>query len=133
MLGRSPAWLGEQPARSLDLYGEKLGIRLALAKTFDERGVRLLFFRIGGTTLEVGARVGAKEAESAAESDVLWGVAYDVPDADAARARMLAAEVEVSSVRAGHKPGTRVCSVKSHTHGVPTLLIGPEAPGSKPE
>jgi catechol 2,3-dioxygenase-like lactoylglutathione lyase family enzyme len=124
--------LTEQPERASELYGEKLGIRLALDKRFEARGVHLLFFRLGGATLEIGARLGEQDAvaEPPAASDQLWGIAYAVPDAEAAHARLLAAEVEASDVRGGHKPGTRVCTVKSHTHGVPTLLIGPEAPGS---
>ncbi len=118
----------EQPERCRKLYGEQLGIRLALDKIFEKRGVHLLFFRLGGGTLEVGARLGAQgaPAESPSENDLLWGIAYGVPDIDAAHARMLAAGLELSGVRGGHKPGTRVCTVKSHTHGVPTLLIGPE-------
>jgi hypothetical protein len=31
--------------------------------------------------------------------------------------------VEISNIRDGRKPGTRVCTAKSHTLGVPTLLI----------
>jgi hypothetical protein len=31
--------------------------------------------------------------------------------------------VEISDIRDGRKPGTRVCTAKSHTLGVPTLLI----------
>jgi len=34
---------------------------------------------------------------------------------------------EVSEVRVGNKPGTLVCTVRSGTHGVPTLLIGPDS------
>jgi hypothetical protein len=48
-----------------------------------------------------------------------------VPDADAARARLLDAGVDASEVRAGRRPGTRVLTVKSGTCGVPTLLIEP--------
>ncbi|MBW2273388.1 MAG: VOC family protein [Deltaproteobacteria bacterium] len=124
--------ISEQPERARELYGEKLGIRLALDKRFEERGMRLLFFRLGGATLELGARLAQEDAaaQPPAEADLLWGIAYDVPDADAAHGRAGAAGVEVSGVRSGRKPGTRVCTVKSHTHGVATLLIGPDASGS---
>ena len=30
----------------------------------------------------------------------------------------------LSEDRAGHKPGTWVCTLREQTHGVPTLLIG---------
>ncbi len=42
-----------------------------------------------------------------------------------ARARVSAAGFDVSSVRAGFKPGTRVCTVRGRPLGVDTLLIEP--------
>jgi hypothetical protein len=36
------------------------------------------------------------------------------------------ASFDVSDTRKGMKPGTRVCTVRSETHGVATLLLGPE-------
>jgi len=107
-------------------YGEKLGIRLALDRTFAERGVRLMFFRIGDVTVEVATAAGGGSADAANTSDSLWGLAWQVPDADAARTRIAAAGIDVSEVRKGNKPGTRVCTVKERTGGVPTLLVGPE-------
>lgn len=104
-------------------YGEKLGLRLALDRTFVGRGVRLLFFRIGGITVEIASRL-STPVDSAAR-DRLWGLAWRVPDADAARARLAAAGLEPTPTRDGHKPGTRVCSVETGTQGVPTLLIEP--------
>ena len=48
------------------LYGEQLGLRLALDKEFPERGMRLLFFRIAGVTVELErAPVGARTRGSA--------------------------------------------------------------------
>ncbi len=104
------------------LYGERLGIRLALDKSFERRGVRLLFFRIGGVTLELGGRLDAEPEPDA--DDRLWGIAYQVPDVDAARTRVDRAGFDVSKTRSGNKPGTVVCTVRERTHGVPTLLIG---------
>jgi hypothetical protein len=46
-----------------------------------------------------------------------------VPDAEAARERLAAAGFDVSEVRPGAKPGTRVCTVRREAWGVPTLLI----------
>ena len=118
-----------EPDRAVEFYGEQLGIRLALDRTFEKRGLRLLFFRLGGTTLEISAplrpdaELGAGEAE--AEADRLWGLAYSVPDAVAARARMLEAGLKVSEIREGHKPGTRVFTVSGNPLGVPTLVIEP--------
>ncbi|MCS5636502.1 MAG: VOC family protein [Myxococcota bacterium] len=118
-----------EPDQAVTFYGEQLGIRLALDRTFEARGLRLLFFRLGGTTLEISAPVGDKAelgaSETAAENDRLWGVAYSVADAEAARSRMLEAGLKTSEMREGHKPGTRVFSVKENPLGVPTLVIQP--------
>jgi catechol 2,3-dioxygenase-like lactoylglutathione lyase family enzyme len=105
------------------LYGAGLGLRLALDRRFEARELRILFFRVGGVTLEVAGSLG-KAADPAAE-DRFGGLAWRVPDADAARARLAAAGFEVSEVRPGAKPGTRVCTVRRETWGVPTLLIEP--------
>ena len=97
------------------LYGEQLGIRLALAREL--RGTRMLFFRIGGVTLEVVLDA------SLAESDALWGHAFRVRDIDAAHARMKNAGFELSELRDGLKPGTRIFTVRGDTGNVPTLIL----------
>lgn len=106
------------------LYGERLGLRLALDRRFPEWGVRLLFFRVGGVTVEVAAQLEGGQAALAGR-DRLWGLSWRVPDADAARARLVEAGFDVSPVRAGRKPGTRVLSVRGSTCGVATLLLEP--------
>jgi catechol 2,3-dioxygenase-like lactoylglutathione lyase family enzyme len=88
------------------LYGHQLAIRLALDRTFQDWGTRLLFFRIGGLTIEVAASL-AEEVDAGA-ADELWGIAYRVPDADGARERLAGDGFDVSEVRRGRKPGTRV-------------------------
>lgn len=102
-------------------YGDKLGLRLALDRTFEKRGVRLLFFRVGGVTVEVASRFTSPVDASA--RDRLWGLAWRVPDAEAARARVAAAGFSPTPTRDGHKPGTRVCSIDQGIPGVPMLLI----------
>jgi catechol 2,3-dioxygenase-like lactoylglutathione lyase family enzyme len=109
-------------------YGESLGLRLALDRTFENRSVRLIFFRVGGVTVEVASRLGV--APEPATPDRLWGLAWQVPDAEAAHARLAGAGIEVSEVRAGHKAGTRVFTVEGETHGVATLVIEPVGGGS---
>ena len=113
----------EDPEAAIDLYGSKLGLRLALDRSFEKRGVRLLFFRVGGVTVEVGARLASAASD---KPDRFWGIAYQVADVDAAHARLKSEGFELADLRAGNKPGTRVCTVKSRTHGVPTLVIGPD-------
>ncbi len=106
------------------LYGDTFGIRMALDKTFEKFGSRLVFFRLGGMSIEIGASL-AEEPDSSAP-DSLWGLAYRVPDLAAGQARIADAGLDVSSVRKGRKAGTLVCTVKNRTHGVATLLIGPD-------
>jgi len=110
-----------EPEAAMALYGDALGLRLALDREFPEWGARLLFFRIGGVTIEVAAELGAPVAAHA--EDRLWGLSWRVADADAARARLVDAGLDVSPVRAGRRSGTRVASVKSGTLGVPTLIL----------
>lgn len=110
---------------AIALYRDRLGLRLAFDRTFEQRGLRLVFFRLAGLTVELAAPLGA-----AAAPDRFWGISYRVADAGAARARLAAAGFDVSEVRAGHKPGTQVCTVRAETHGVATLLLGPAPAGA---
>lgn len=102
------------PERAAALYGARLGLDMRLDRTLMER--RLMFFRCGDAVLEV------VRMSSLAQDD-LWGLSWRVADADAARTRLAAAGLDVSDVRAGMKPGTRVFTVRDGTCGVPTLMI----------
>lgn len=106
------------------LYEDALGLRLSLDRCFPEWDARLLFFRVGRVTVEVAAPLDAKPEADA--QDTLWGLSFRVPNADAARARLAGAGVDVSAVRPGRRPDTRVFSVKDGTCGVPTLMLEPE-------
>jgi len=105
------------------LYGDGLGLRLALDREAPQWGSRLLFFRTGGATLEVVARLGQPPRPGARDS--LWGAAWRVESAPAAWARLAGAGFEVSELRDGRKPGTRVFTVRAPTCGVPTLVLQP--------
>ena len=59
--------------------------------------------------------------------DQLWGLSWRVPAIPDVHAQLESAGVAVSDVRTGRRPGTQVFTVKSHTAGVPTLLIGQPA------
>lgn len=61
--------------------------------------------------------------DKAPDHDEMWGLALKTADIDATQKRLLSAGVDVSDVKAGRKPGTRVCTVKSHALAIPTLLI----------
>lgn len=112
------------PEGAIALFGEKLGLRLALDKTFEQWGMRLIFFRVGGITVEIAAPLDPAQRP---DGDRFWGLSWRVRDIDAARERLAVAELEVSEAREGRKPGTRVCTVKGGTRGVPTLFLQPPA------
>lgn len=109
------------PERAVALYGGRLGLDLRLDRTNPDRGNRLLFFVCGDLVVEVShdTRKGIT-----AEPDSIRGMAWRAADIDKAHARMADAGVTLSEVRTGNRPGTRVFTVKSHTAGVPTLIIG---------
>jgi catechol 2,3-dioxygenase-like lactoylglutathione lyase family enzyme len=109
----------EDPERAAALYGARLGLDMALDRSHQEWG-QLMFFRCGDLIVEVVKRpvAGADQIH-----DKLWGLSWRVADIDATRARLVAAGVDVSEVRAGRKPGTRVLSVRDGACGIHTLLL----------
>jgi catechol 2,3-dioxygenase-like lactoylglutathione lyase family enzyme len=109
----------EDSERAAALYGARLGLDMALDRSHQDWG-QLMFFRCGDLIIEVVRR---PVAGGDATRDKLWGLSWRVGDIDAARARLMAAGIDVSEVRAGRKPGTRVMSVRSGTCGVQTLLL----------
>ena len=102
----------------VEIYKDIFGIRLALDKHIEHWNKRMLFFRLNQTTLEV-----VEKKDDLAPHDSLWGLAWNVTDIDEAHKRLSSAGVDISSIKDGIKESTRVATIKSHTHGVPTLLI----------
>ncbi|MGH3726050.1 MAG: VOC family protein [Mycobacterium sp.] len=95
----------------------RLGFDLRLDR-LQPWGVHQLFFRCAGLVAEVVLR-----DDDPAGPDSLWGIAWRTADIDASRARLTAAGVTISDIRDGHKPGTRVATVKDPGLAVPTILI----------
>jgi catechol 2,3-dioxygenase-like lactoylglutathione lyase family enzyme len=112
----------DAPDAAIRFYGQQLGLRLALDKSFEQWGARLLFFRVGGVTVEIAAPLPAVATPAAEDS--FWGISWRTPDIGATHARLAASGFEVSELRPGRRPGTEVCTVRSPTHGVATLVIG---------
>jgi len=109
------------PEPAAALYGARLGLDMALDRSHQDWG-QLMFFRCGDLIVEVVCRVG-KDAVADKAHDRLWGLSWRVADIDATRARLVADGIEVSDVRIGRKPGTRVMTVRSGTCGIQTLLL----------
>jgi len=109
------------PARTIALWRDAIGLRLAFDKEFPERRIRLMFFRSGGLTFEFACPLPVPAEQDG--PDRFYGVSYRVRDLAARRTALLAAGFDVSEIRPGNKAGTRVASVRSDTADVPTLLL----------
>lgn len=112
------------PDRALAFYGARLGLDLRMDRTFTDFGARLMFLRCGDLIVEIAHDLKAGRGEG---PDRLWGLSWRVANADAAQARLEAAGLDVSPVRPGRKPGTRVFTVCDGTCQVPTLMVEPAA------
>lgn len=104
---------------SVSLFRDTFGLDLRLDRSFPDWGMRLAFFKVGGVTLELAHRLDGDPSPV----DRLWGISYRVNDVSAAREHLLAQGFDVSEVRDGRRPGTRVLTVRSRTHGVATLML----------
>jgi catechol 2,3-dioxygenase-like lactoylglutathione lyase family enzyme len=107
------------PERAAALYGARLGLDMALDRSHPDWG-RLMFFRCGDLIVEIVHRPGIVIDPA---RDKLYGMSWRVDNADATRTRLLSAGLDVSAVRTGRTPGTRVLTVRSGTCGIPTLLV----------
>ena len=85
-----------------------------------------MFFRCGTAVFEVGASLRTPATD---EPDRFGGLAWRVSDPQSAQARMASAGFDVSEVRTGRKPGTKVFTVRDAPGGVPTLMIQQSAEG----
>ena len=109
----------EDPERVAALYGARLGLDLALDRSHQDWG-RLMFFRCGDLIVEFVCRPVAGGDQ---HNDKLWGLSWRVADIEATRARLVAAGIGATEVRAGRKPGTRVMSLRDGTCGIQTIVM----------
>jgi catechol 2,3-dioxygenase-like lactoylglutathione lyase family enzyme len=112
------------PDRALAIYGAKLGLDLRLDRSNADWGVRQLFFRCGDAVVEMGASLKTPASDA---PDRFGGLAWRVADPDAVQARIAAAGFDVSDVRVGRKPGTKVFTVRSGVPSAPALMIQQDA------
>ncbi|MET9199108.1 VOC family protein [Gordonia sp. NPDC003585] len=117
--------------RALALFGATFGLDLRLDRAIAE-DVHQLFFRASDLVFEVIANDGAPlDAADAVEGAVdeapvsLWGLAWRSVDIERSHARLADAGMEVTEVRPGRKPATRIFTVSEPDLGTRTVVIGP--------
>lgn len=111
--------------RALAVYGARFGLDLRLDRENAGWGARQQFFRCGSSVFEVAASLKSPPTDA---PDRFGGLAWGVADPDAVHARLAAAGFNVSELRTGRKPGTKVFTVRhgpegTSLAGVPTIMI----------
>lgn len=106
--------------RAVATWGARLGLDLRLDRSNEAWGTRQLFFRAGSAVVEFGASLKAPVSDL---YDKFGGLAWRATNAVAMRARLAEAGFDVSEVRDGRKPGSRVFTVRSGVVAAPALVI----------
>ena len=112
---------------AIDGYTRLLGV--APNWVGGDGGARHAWFQLPNMALDViaphgeGAFGDTIRAHLDAHGEGIWAIAFTTPDIDAAQARIASAGFDVSEVKTGRKPGTRVCTIRSGVASAPTLLI----------
>ncbi len=101
------------------LLMQGLDIRCALDKEFDfgNGKIRMMFFRVGGVTIEV---VENKENEGT----FFGGIGWHTENMRFCHKRLSENNFDISEIRKGRKPGTLVSTIKNAPLNIPTILIG---------
>ena len=110
----------EDPETIKEIFEGKLSIRLALDKTFKKWAGRMLFFRLGGLTLEV------IEGKDIKQNSEYFGIGWHVDNYNKCYDYLLNDGFRLSKIRAGRKEGTLVSTLKEPILNIPTILIGLE-------
>ena len=114
--------------RALALWGARLGLDLRLDRSNPAWGARQMFFACGGLVMEVVLRLG--EAETTDQPDAFNGLAWGAADADAVQGRLSGLGFNVSEVRNGRKPGTRIFTLREGVPFSPTVVLQQNAGGA---
>ena len=110
----------EDPDTIKEIFEGKLSIRLALDKTFKKWAGRMLFFRLGGVTLEV------IEGKDIKQNSEYFGIGWHADNYNKCYDNLINDGFRLSEIRAGRKEGTLVSTLKEPILNIPTILIGLE-------
>lgn len=108
------------PERAIANLAGRMGLDLRLDRENPRFGVRQLWFKVGDVVIEGASRLEGGPGDG---PDRFGGLAWQVTDPEAVHARLTAEGFNVSELRTGRKPGTRVFTVRDAPGGVPTLVI----------
>jgi catechol 2,3-dioxygenase-like lactoylglutathione lyase family enzyme len=123
ILGLDHLVLGtRQPDRAAALYGARLGLDMRTDITRAEWGVRLMFFRCGDLIVEIAQNL--REDVQIAD-DQFYGFSWRTRDIDKTHARLTQQGFNLSAIRTGRRPGTRIFTVRDRTAGIPTVILEP--------
>ena len=103
------------------LLSARLQLDMRLDLTNPDWDARLMFFRCGDLIVEVYQPLSKPLAP---ERDRFFGLSWRAGNIDQAHATFTEHGFDVSEVRTGRRPGSRVFTVRDRTHGVPTLVLG---------
>ncbi|MEM9760757.1 MAG: glyoxalase [Pseudomonadota bacterium] len=114
------------------LLAAKLGLDLRLDLSRPDWNARLLFFRCGDLIIEVFQQLSTDESSAEtsgipADEDRYYGLSWRTASAEAAQVQLKDAGFNVSELRRGRKPGTRVFTVRDRSAGVATLMLEPNS------
>ena len=109
------------PERAIAFYAGRLGLEPAARSQQSRVGRAAAVLPLRRTVVEIAHDLKKGVSDG---PDQLWGLSWRVPDIAKANARLKAAGVDVTEPRDGRRPGSQVFTVKSHTEGVPTIVIG---------
>ena len=84
---------------------------------FGEKDIRMMFFRIGGVTLEVIENYDIKSLS-------YGGVGWHSENISKCHKRLIGSNFDMSEVRKGRKPGTIVSTIRNAPLLIPTIIIG---------
>ena len=103
------------------LLSARLQLDMRLDLTNPDWDARLMFFRCGDLIVEVYQPLSKPLAP---ERDRFFGLSWRADNIDRAHATFSEHGFDVSEVRTGRRPGSRVFTLRDRTHGVPTLVLG---------
>lgn len=103
------------------LLSGRLQLDMRLDLTNQDWDSRLMFFRCGDLIVEVYQSLSKPLPP---ERDRFFGLSWRTNNIEATNSELREKGFDVSDIRTGRRPGTRVCTVRDKTHGVPTLILG---------